>query len=416
MGARTAVMIGTLDTKGPEFAYLEAELRRCGLSTLMVDISCGSACEGSGAAYPCTEVARRGGREFDDVARLDKRGAGQVMIAGARSILETLCAGGEIAGAIALGGANGTLMACEIMKALPIGFPKVMVSVVAASDPRQNVGTSDIVLINCITDLCLNQITKQIMANASAAVAGMIEQSRPPVEARRQRQVGATMLGLTQGCAQGVQAALEAEGAEVLAFHTNGIGGAALEELVGRGLVDAVIDLTINEVGNNLLGGVFDAGPHRLEAAAARGIAQVVAPGAVDFVNFWGTRIPDHCRDRRLIFHNVQNTLMRTNAAENREIGRIVAAKLSHSKAQVAVLVPLRGFSGNDRGGGPNAVTLDGKPAGPWHDPEADRAFVAGLKAAADPAVVEICEIDAHINEPAFGRAVIDAYRARRKT
>lgn len=411
MSNPTVGMIGTLDTKGPEFEFLAGELQRCGLSTLMVDISCRSAILDWDSAFGCTEVARRAGWEFGDVAQLDKRAAGQVMVAGAKIILEELCEAGAIGGLIALGGANGTLMACEIMQDFPIGFPKVMVSVVAACDPRQNVGTRDIVLINAVTDLCLNQITKQIFSNASAALAGMLQHTNLSPGTRARRQVGATMLGLTQDCVLRVQVALEAEGAELLVFHTNGIGGAALEDLISRGMVDLVLDLTTNEVGNHLLGGVFDAGPQRLEAAAAAGIPQVIAPGAADFVNFWGSSVPDRFRDRRFIFHNVQNTLMRTTADENLRIGRAFADKLGQSREKVVVLVPMQGFSGNDRAGGPEAVTLDGKPAGPWHDAEADRAFLQGLKSA-NPALVDIWELDAHINEPAFGQAVLHAYQA----
>jgi uncharacterized protein (UPF0261 family) len=411
MSNPTVGMIGTLDTKGPEFAYLEGELRRCGLSPLMVDISCRADVPEAEPAFRCTEVARRAGWAFGDVARFDKRAAGQIMVTGARIILEELYATGAVDGLIALGGANGTLMACQIMQAFPIGFPKVMVSVVAACDPRQNVGTTDIVLINTVTDLCLNQLTKQIFSNASAALAGMLRQAKPSAEARAKRQVGATMLGLTQGCVLQAQAALEAEGAELLIFHTNGIGGAALEDLVSKGMVDLVLDLTTNEVGNHLLGGVFDSGPQRMQAAAAAGIPQVVAPGATDFINFWGSSVPDRFRDRRFIFHNVQNTLMRTTPEENLRIGRAFADKLNQSQEKVVALVPLRGFSGNDRAGGPEAVTLDGKPAGPWHDPEADRAFLEGLRSA-NPALVDIWELDAHINEPAFAQAVLHAYHA----
>ncbi len=411
VGNPTVGMVGTLDTKGPEFGYLEKELRRCGLSTLMVDISCRSVYPEADPAFRCTEVARRAGWEFGSVALLDKRAAGKIMVAGAKLILEDLYANGAVDGLIALGGANGTLMACEIMQGFPIGFPKVMVSVVAASDPRQNVGTKDIVLINTVTDLCLNQITKQIFSNASAAIAGMLQQARPSTDDREERQVGATMLGLTQGCVLGVQAALEAEGSEVLVFHTNGVGGAALEQLVSKGMVDVVLDLTTNEVGNHLLGGVFDAGPQRLQAAASAGIPQVIAPGAVDFINFWGSSVPDQFRERRFIFHNVQNTLMRTTPEENLRIGRAFADKLSHSLGKVRALVPLKGFSGNDRDGGPEAVSLDGKPAGPWHDPGAARAFLEGLRSA-DPALVDIWELDAHINEPAFSQAVMRAYQA----
>lgn len=222
------------------------------------------------------------------------------------------------------------------------------------------------------------------------------------------------MLGLTQGCALGASAALETEGSEVLVFHANGIGGAALEDLITRGVVEAVLDLTTNEVGNNLLGGVFDAGPDRLEAAAARGITQVVAPGAVDFVNYWGRSVPSEFHDRQFIFHNIQNTLMRTTVDENAHLGRLFAEKLNGSRGKAVVVVPLHGFSGNDIAGGPHGVTMQGTPAGPWHNPQADRAFLQGLKSAADVATIEIWELEAHINEPAFVETVVSAFRACR--
>lgn len=410
MAKFVAAMIGTLDTKGPEFDYLEAELWRCGLDTVMVDISCMQVREDLHTAYSCVKVARRADWDFGDVAQLDKRQAGEIMVVGATAILQELYSAGQIDGLIALGGANGTLMGCEIMKAFPIGVPKLMVSVVAASDPRQNVGTKDIVLINTVTDLCLNQITKQILSNAAAALAGMLQQGRPFVQTGETLQIGATMLGLTQDCVLGAIAPLEAEGSEVLVFHSNGIGGAALEDLVTRGLVDVVLDLTTNEVGNNLLGGVFDAGPSRLEAAGEREIPQVIAPGAADFVNFWGRSVPGHFHDRQFIFHNVQNTLMRTTAAENLRLGRLFAEKLNRSRGNAIVVVPLHGFSGNDIAGGPHGVTMQGKPAGPWHNPAADKAFLQGLKSAADPSTIEIWEHEAHINDPAFAGAVVSAF------
>lgn len=409
-----AAMIGTLDTKGPEFEYLAAELHRCGLETVMVDISCLESRQDVHPTYSCEEVARRADWNFGDVAQLDKRQAGSVMVAGATAILQDLYRAGKIGGLIALGGANGTLMGCEIMRAFPIGFPKLMVSVVAASNPRENVGTKDIVLINSVTDLCLNQLTRQIISNAAAALAGILQQGRPVTESTGKLQIGATMLGLTQGCALGASAVLETEGSEVLVFHANGIGGAALEDLIVHGDIEAVLDLTTNEVGNNLLGGVFDAGPARLEAAAARGIAQVVAPGAVDFVNYWGRSVPAHFHDRQFIFHNIQNTLMRTTAEENLHLGHLFAEKLNGSRGKAVVVVPLHGFSGNDIAGGPNGVTMSGATAGPWHNPEADRAFLQGLQSAADPATIEIWELEAHINEPAFVEAVVSAFRACR--
>jgi uncharacterized protein (UPF0261 family) len=267
--------------------------------------------------------------------------------------------------------------------------------------------------MNSVTDLCLNRLTKQIMSNAAAAMAGMLLQGRPVAEDEGTLQVGASMLGLTQGCVLGAQAVLEAGDQELLVFHSNGIGGAALEELIRKGAVDAVLDLTTNEVGNHMLGGAFDAGPERLQAAAVRGIPQVVAPGAVDFVNFWGKSIPSAFQDRQFIFYNVQNTLMRTTPEENLRLGHLFAEKLNRSTNKAKVLVPLHGFSGNDIAGGAHGVTMEGKSAGPWHNPKADKAFVDGLKSMADSAVIDIWEIEAHINDKAFSRAVVEAYDAQ---
>jgi uncharacterized protein (UPF0261 family) len=238
----------------------------------------------------------------------------------------------------------------------------------------------------------------------------MLQQGRPVATSGGTLQIGASMLGLTQGCVLGAKAILEAGKHELLVFHSNGIGGAALEDLIRRGAVEAVLDLTTNEVANNMLAGAFDAGPDRLEAAVVKGIPQVIAPGAVDFVNFWGKSVPSSFRDRQFIFYTVHNTLMRTTAEENLRVGHLFAEKLNRSTKEVKVLVPLLGFSGNDIAGGAHGVTMGGEPAGPWHNPKAHKAFVDGLKSRADSAVIDIWEIEAHINDKAFSRAVVEAF------
>jgi len=287
-----------------------------------------------------------------------------------------------------------------------------LVSVVAAGDPRANVGTRDIAVFNAVTDLALNSITRDVISKAAAAVAGMMRDKETvvPVAIRR---VGASMLGLTQGCVLGVKGRIEGASTELLPFHANGIGGRALEELIGMAQVDAVLDLTTNEIPNNLLGGVFDAGSERLEAAGRAGVSQVVAPGAVDFINFWGRAgVPPQYRDRLFVFYNEQNTLMRTNGDENLATGRVFGEKLTRSTAPVVVLVPMQGFSGLDAAGGAQGKLMDDGPGGRWHDPEAARAFLRGLKQTADPAVVDVREVDAQINDERFIQAVVSAYRS----
>ncbi|MFQ5962482.1 MAG: Tm-1-like ATP-binding domain-containing protein, partial [Candidatus Methylomirabilales bacterium] len=410
MSDRTVAVIGTLDTKGPEYDYLSAELQHSGLTPITVDTSCHKVGEGIRPQYPCTEVARRAGWDFGEISRLDKVKAREVMVAGATAILQELYASGHVHGLIALGGANGTAMACDVMRAFPIGVPKLVVSVLAAGDPRQDAGTKDIILVNSVTDMSLNRVTKQIISNAAAAMAGMLQRTKPVAEGEKKLQIGASMLGVTQACVLGVKTLLEARGHELMIFHANGIGGVALEDLISRGTIDAVLDVTTNELGNNMLGGVFDAGPNRLEAAATRKIPQIIVPGAVDFINFWGKSIPDRFRDRLFIFHNEYNTLLRTTPEENARLGSLFAEKLNRSGARTVVLLPLRGFSRNDSADGPRGVSIEGQPGAPWYNPEADMAFIQGLKGAVDAALIEIRAVEAHINEPAFIKAVVDAF------
>jgi uncharacterized protein (UPF0261 family) len=241
-------------------------------------------------------------------------------------------------------------------------------------------------------------------------MAGMLGAALPTASVVDRKLVAASMLGLTQDCVLGIKQQLETSGFELMVFHTNGIGGRALEEQVLETETCAVLDVTINEIGNHLLGGVFDAGPRRLGAVAEKNIPIVLVPGAVDFVNFWGKNIPvQYTQGRSFIFHNAQNTLMRTSPEENFKIGREVAAKLKRT-AESTVVVPLRGFSGNDRLGGPRGMSFDGNPGEPWYNPLATAAFITGLKEAADRARTRIVELDAHINERAFYTAVAEIF------
>jgi uncharacterized protein (UPF0261 family) len=410
MSGKYLAVLGTLDTKGPEYEYLIARLRGLGLKTLMLDISCKE-----GTAWPadcsCHEVAAAAGQDFTAVAPLNKIEAGKVMVQGATSLLRQLESQGALGGIMAMGGANGTLLACEVMKAFPIGLPKLVVSVMAAGDPRANAGTKDILLINSVMDLCLNRVTQKIIDNAAAAMAGMFTTVLPAAIFVQKKLVAASMMGLTQTCALGAKQQLEGAGFEVMVFHTNGIGGRALEEQVLETETCAVLDVTINEIGNYLLGGVFDAGPQRLEAAGEKGIPVVVVPGAVDFVNFWGKNIPaQYTRGRSFIYHNAQNTLMRTSPEENFKIGQVVATKL-RCAAESTVVVPLKGFSGNDRSGGPCGVDFNGNAGEPWYNQATTEAFVAGLKQGVQSTRTKVVEVDAHINDREFYTTLANVFQ-----
>jgi uncharacterized protein (UPF0261 family) len=280
------------------------------------------------------------------------------------------------------------------MRALPVGVPKLMVSTMASGDTAAVVGVSDVVMMPAVTDVAgINSVSARILANAAAAVAGMVT-APPPDLGAHGPVVAATMFGVTTPAVTAAREELERRGYEVLTFHATGTGGRAMESLVESGLIAGVLDLTTTELADDLVGGVLSAGPQRLEAAGRRGVPQVVSLGALDMVNF-GPRdtVPAAFEGRTFHLHNPNVTLMRTTAEECAELGRRMGRKLSAATGPVALFVPLRGVS---------ALSGEG---GPFADPAADAALLAGVRAGLRPGV-EVHEIDAHVNDPEFAAAM----------
>jgi uncharacterized protein (UPF0261 family) len=297
---------------------------------------------------------------------------------------------------VSLGGSAGTAIATTAMRGLPYGFPKLMVSTVASGDVKAYVGISDICMMPSVLDIAgLNHLSRLIIGNAAGAICGMV--AKEPVSAVDQKPtIAATMFGVTTPCVTAARHALEQEGYEVLVFHATGSGGQAMEQLIEDGAIRAVLDINTTELADQLVGGVFSAGPHRLEAAARKGIPQVVCPGAIDMVNFGAIdTVPAQFRDRNLYIHNPSVTLMRTTPEECAEIGRMTAAKLNNATGPVTVLIPLQGVSAIDKVGGP------------FYSPEALEAYRQALKASLSP-TVHLVELDAHINDEAFALAAAD--------
>src|SRR4051812_13837232 len=316
------------------------------------------------------------------------------MCAAAPVVVRRLYDEGRCQGVLAAGGSGNTAIATAAMRALPVGIPKVVVSTMASGDTSPYVDVSDVVLVPAVTDVAgLNSVSARILANAAAAVAGMV--TAPDVDLGPSRPVvAATMFGVTTPAVTAAREELVGRGYEVLVFHATGTGGRAMEGLVEAGYVAGVLDLTTTELADDLVGGVLSAGPHRLEAAGRLGVPQVVSLGALDMVNF-GPRdtVPPAFAGRHLHVHNPTVTLMRTTPEECAELGRRLAAKLSAATGPVALFVPLRGVS---------AMSGEG---GPFADPAADAALLAGFREGLAPHV-EVHEIDAHINDPAFAEAM----------
>lgn len=388
--AKTVALIASLDTKGVEAAFIAQILRERGHRPLVIDVGVMAEPSSPAPDIRAAEVAQAGDGDLDALRqRGDKAGAMEVMTRGAAAIAARLYAEQRFDGIIGLGGTAGTSIGSSAMRALPLGVPKVLVSTVAAGDTRPYVGTKDLTMMYSVVDIAgLNRISARVLANAAGAVIGMVETRSPAVEERPI--IAASMFGNTTACVDRARAALEAAGYEVLVFHATGAGGMTMESLIADGYVDAVLDLTTTEWADELCGGVFSAGPQRLDGAARAGIPQVVAPGCLDMVNFWAPdTVPPQFSARKLFHWNPNVTLMRTDIDESRELGRILAAKINQSTGPVTVLWPLEGLS-----------QLDSEGEEFWW-PEADAALLESLRKDLR-ADIPLVALDANINDAQF--------------
>jgi uncharacterized protein (UPF0261 family) len=396
-GGRTVLLLGTLDTKGDEFEFLRKRLRLAGVDVLLADV---------GTLEPPRvkpDITREevGAETGADVAKLraaGDRGAAIAAMAGAAaSLARRLYEEGRIHGLLSAGGSGNTAIATAAMQALPVGVPKLMVSTMAAGDTSDYVGGVDVAMMASVTDVAgINSISSRILANAAAAMAGMVRAPAPELDGGRPL-VGATMFGVTTPCVARARGVLEEKGYEVLVFHATGTGGKAMEALVDGGLLRGVLDITTTELCDDLVGGVLSAGPTRLEAAGRAGVPQVVSLGALDMVNF-GARdtVPPKFEDRNLYVHNPSVTLMRTTPDECAELGRRIAHKLSQATGPVSLFVPLRGVS---------TIDAEGQP---FHDPDADAALFAALREGLEGSSVELVELDNNVNDEEFAIAMAD--------
>ncbi len=405
---KTVLLIGTLDTKGKEYFFLRENLEGEGVHSLLMDVSCKRASSGFFSEISCEEVARAAKADFVSVSRMERVPAQKVMTEGAIRLSEELFRQGKFDGIMALGGSNGSAIACAVMQQFPIGMPKIMVSTMASGDVRGYVGYKDIVMFNPVGDISINRVTKRIFLNALRAMAGMLK-GESLHEQEKRIQVAVTVFGVVQPCAEHAKDLLEKKGFEVILFHTSGTGGMALEELVRQGEIDAVLDVSTTELADEVVGGVLSAGPRRMEAAGEMGIPQVILPGAVDLVNFKTPEtVPQKWKDRVFYRHTPHITLMRTDPEESASLGRLFAKKINQASGQTVVLIPLRGFSAYDSPNGPGSINLEGGPAGrPWFWPESDQSFCQALKENLDSPRARVKELPVHINEPTFAEAAV---------
>ena len=305
-----------------------------------------------------------------------------------------------------MGGAEGAVMGAAAMMVLPLGVPKVLLSPIASGkhyfDPL--VGTSDITVVHTVVDILgLNPIACTVFDNAAAALAGMVEHGHvlPPPNPG-DKYVAVTMLGNTTKAVMALKERLAQEGYEAVIFHSNGVGGPAMEELAEAGQFVGVIDYTTNETYDPMVGGIHDGGPERLARIGRAGVPQVIVPGCIDFAVFHSGHIPEPLQGRPVYDHNPEYTLVRTPLDEMVALGHLFAERLAETTAPMEIAMPMQGLS------------IPAVPDGVFWDPPADHAFLETLQRELGERRpdIPIVTYEYHVNDPAFGVIVAERFLA----
>jgi len=404
---KTIAILATLDTKGPEAAFVKSRIEASGCNTIVLDTGILAPRDSGGpqADFSADDIAKEGGEDravlIARSSEKDTRNRGiHAMCKGSASILLQLYHQGKINGVIGLGGAQGTEICTYGMRALPLGVPKMMVSTVASGQTPFGIytGTRDLTIMHSVVDILgLNSLTKRVLANAAGAVVGMVT-SDYEEESTRKLKVGITIYGQTTPAALAIKPQLEARGYEVFAFHCNGTGGKAMEELAGEGMLDALFDLSTHEITDEIFGGIHASDDDRLIAGGLKSIPRLVVPGGLDLVTLGELdSVPEHYRQQPYVMHNPHITLVRLTSSQMIQVAELMAQRLNQAKAPVVVAIPRGGYSFYNR---------DGLH---FRNPEADESFVKTLKNSLKPDIATV-EIDSHVNDPPFIEAILDLF------
>jgi len=395
----TVLIISTLDTKGKETLYLKERIESSGLRTLLMDISMQKG-EITESAISPEEIASAAGVSIKDIYRSkDRSKITNLMISGACNIAKRLFSEEKIDGVIGIGGSTGSLMATEVMRSLPFGVPKLMISSTAALPglSTRYIGTGDIMLFHSVIEISgLTDILKNVIDRAASAISCMINNEITSLSSDKGKAIAMTMLGACERCATLVRTALEQRGYQIIGFSAAGIGDRAMEDMIEQGLFQGVIDLAPGGVGEHLFGFMRDAGPKRLESAGKLGIPQVISTCSVNHMTPYKSKYKPEYHKRRKYDLDKYRTWLRLNPEELRMVAEEFAKKLNRARGPVKVLIPLNGWSSVDR------------PGSPTYDPEEDRIFIEALKKLLKPQI-EIREIQANMEDPVFAEAIVQA-------
>jgi len=392
------IMIGCFDTKAEDFEYLFTCLKDKNVEVLTLNTGVLGTTDQFPVHFEADVVAKAGGSQLSVLRKGNDRGkALEIMGRGAARILGDLLSEHKVDAVIGMGGGGGTYMALAAMRAVPFGIPKLCLSTLATKDLSAKIGNKDIVLMPSIVDVAgLNAISRVLIRQAAGALVGMIN-TLDSDEKESAGSIAMSVFGNTNLCAESCSQLLKENEYDVLAFHAVGSGGKTMESLIGEGFFDAVLDLTTTELADHLCGGICSAGPDRLTAASRMGIPQIVVPGCLDMVNFGALdTVPEKYKDRQLYSWAPDVTLMRTNAAESEQLGKILADKINASKGPVSVLLPMGGLS------------KIGAVGEVFHDPEIDKVLFDAIRNHINRNI-DIIEIENNINTVAFAERAVKA-------
>lgn len=392
---KTLLIIATLDTKGREADYTKAIARSLKTDTVIMDTGTLSAPVIT-PDIPAFKVAEAAGYNLDYVKQKGGRAESvKAMQEGGAVIAHQLIREGKISGVFGMGGGTGTAIVASIMRSLPFGFPKVILSTVASRDVREYVGTRDIVMFHSVADLLGdNPFIRHVLEQAVRAVCAMMEKT---VEIGNGKpMIAVTAYGINPQFAFNAEHLLETKGYAMIGFHANGVGGMAMEEMIEEGMITGVLDVTPHELADNMYGGYCKGiSDKRFETAGKKGIPVVFAPGGLDNAVFSPAYpMPDILKGRKIHSHD-ERFCVRLESAEMREFARIISEKLNKSKGPIHVLIPKKGWSEAD------------KPGMALFEPDTDRIFVVELKSLLKPGI-PVEEMDIHISEQAFADRAVE--------
>ncbi len=361
--APTIVVTGMCNTKGVEIRFLAEQVAEHGGVPLVMDLSLGAAVDWADVSLH--DVLAATGTDVEEVFAAPRAAAIELVgRAGAVKILE-LHAAGRCDGIISWAGAVGTTTATQVMRALPFGVPKVMLTDMAPSDVSLWLGNKDIFIVNPTAEQGINVVTRRVVANAAAAVVAMARV--PDVPVGSEPLCAITSYGSTTPAVLRCAAFMEGRGWDTAVFHAVGVPGTTMEDLIRSGMITAVIDLTTAELMNSLLGSVYGIPAswegERLTAAGAMGIPQVVAPGGLDQAALGAlAKVPQRYldetrtgrrpgwRDTGLPYiHNPSVTIIIPTPGEVEEVSGMIADRLSRATGPTLFLLPMQGWSAYDQ-------------------------------------------------------------------